>query len=189
MRAEAFAGVKVAVFLPVAAIGAYAFSQLADFRGALRSPITWGAALIGLVVLAVLGILIVRSGNDAPAGVSGGELAFRGLLENLLPVRPRTKEFLIGFPALVFGFAWLASAGYDRARLRGAGGWVALLLMLGGIALTDVVNTFCHIHTPLAVSGLRVALGLLAGGVFGSVLWLIFRKGVLRTIEPLPEAD
>ncbi len=180
VRAETFSGVKLAVFLPVVVVGAIAFARLADLRGSLRAPITWGTALLGLVVLTVLLVMVARSGNDGPAGVSGGELAFRGLLEDLLPVRPRTKEFLVGFPALAVGFAWLASAGYDPARLKGRGGWVALLMLLGGIALTDVVNTFCHLHTPLAVSGMRVLLGFVFGAALGGALWLALRRPLTR---------
>lgn len=192
VRADTFSGVKLAVFLPVVLIGALAFARLADLRGSLKAPITWGSAGLGLVVLMVLLVMVARSGNDGPAGVSGGELAFRGLLEDLLPVRPRTKEFLIGFPALVVGFAWLSSVGYDVRKLNGRGGWVALCLLLGGIALTDVVNTFCHLHTPLSVSGMRVLLGFLFGVVIGTVLWVVLRRfllvsptgpGALKSVE------
>ena len=188
VRAETFSGVKLAVFLPVVLIGAYAFARLADLRGSLKAPITWGTAGLGLLVLTVLLVMVARSGNDGPAGVSGGELAFRGLLEDLLPVRPRTKEFLIGFPALTVGFAWLSAVGYDVRRLDGRGGWVALLLLLGGIALTDVVNTFCHLHTPLSVSAMRVLLGFVFGVAIGSVLWLVLRPFLLAARAPRGDA-
>ena len=180
VRADTFNGVKLAVFLPVVAVGVYAFSRLADLKTAMKEPITWGSALLGLALLVGLMVLLIRSGNDSPAGVSGGELALRGALEDLLPVRPRTKSFLIGFPALFLGFAWLSSVGYDPARLKGRGGWVALFLMGGAVALTDTVNTFCHLHTPLTISALRVLLGFIIGTFGGAILWVVSRRFLNR---------
>lgn len=173
VRAKAFLGVKIAVFLPVPIIGALVFRRIGNVRSALGSAITWGSAFLALGVLAVLGIMVARSGNDGPAGVSGGEMAFRGLLETILPVRPRTKSFLIGFPALTVGLFWYAKAKYDGQLLGRAAGWVALLIMLGGIGSTDVVNTFCHIHTPFQVNLLRVLLGTGFGVAIGSLGWVV----------------
>jgi len=173
VRAKAFVGVKIAVFLPVPIIGFLVFRRVGNVRAALGSAITWGSAFLALGVLAVLGIMVARSGNDGPASVSGGEMAFRGLLETLLPVRPRTKSFLIGFPALTVGLFWYAKAKYEGAALGNAAGWVSLLIMLGGIASTDVVNTFCHIHTPFFVNLLRVVLGMVFGVAIGYVAWVV----------------
>jgi hypothetical protein len=173
VRAKAFVGVKIAVFLPVPVIGYLVFRRVGDVKAALGSAITWGSAFLALGVLAVLGIMVARSGNDGPASVSGGEMAFRGLLESLLPVRPRTKSFLIGFPALTVGLFWYAKANYDGRALGKAAGWVSLLVMLGGIASTDVVNTFCHIHTPFFVNLLRVVLGMVFGVAIGYAAWVV----------------
>lgn len=173
VRAKAFLGVKIAVFLPVPVIGYLIFRKVGNVKAALGSAITWGSAFLALGVLAVLGIMVARSGNDGPASVSGGELAFRGLLETLLPVRPRTKSFLIGFPALTVGLFLYAKAKYEGAALGKAAGWVSLLVMLGGIASTDVVNTFCHVHTPFPVNLLRVVLGMVFGVVIGYAGWVV----------------
>ena len=179
IRAKTFIGVKFAVSAPILAVGWYYFSRLCNTREALASPITWGSALLGLLIIAALGFMISRSGNDGPAGVLGGELEFRGLLEKLLPVRPRTKEFLLGFPLLTIGLFLYSKAEYDVSKLGKSAGWVALLIMLGGIASTDVVNTFCHIHTPLLASLLRVVEGLVLGCILGGLVVVIgtrFRK-------------
>ncbi|MGE5578150.1 MAG: DUF5693 family protein [Syntrophothermus sp.] len=46
--------------------------------------------------------------------------------------------------------------------------WVAWPLLLAGvIGQLSMVNTFAHIHTPLAVSALRTALGLVFGSLIG----------------------
>lgn len=179
IRAKTFPGVKVAVFAPILAVGWFYFSRLCDTKESMRSPITWGSALLGLVIIGVLGFMISRSGNDGPAGVIGGELEFRGLLERIMPVRPRTKEFLLGFPALTIGLWWYAKAGYDARNLGKNAGWVALLIMLGAIASTDVVNTFCHIHTPVLLSVLRVFEGLVLGCILGGIVVFIGSRYVV----------
>ena len=182
IRAEAFSGVKVSVFLPIFIVGIVAFADFNDLKKAMKDPITWGAAALGVVILGVLGIMIIRTGNDSPSAVSGGELAFRGILEQLLPVRPRSKEFLLGFPALFFGLFVLNAAKYDPARLGKFSGWVSLCIMLGFVGLTDSVNTLCHLHTPVIVSFLRDIIGLVIGAVFGLGAWLVFKKKVLSAL-------
>lgn len=184
-RAETFWGVKISVFFPIVVVGIYSFHQLSDIRRGLASPITWGAAFLSLAILAALALMIMRTGNDNPNAVSGGEMAFRGFLETVLPVRPRTKDFLIGFPSLLLGLLIFAKAGYDPRRLGNVGGWVALLLMLGTIGLTDVVNTLCHLHTPVKISVIRNVLGLAFGLGFGGVIWLLVRTKIAQWIQPV----
>jgi hypothetical protein len=39
-----------------------------------------------------------------------------------------------------------------------------------------VLNTFCHIHTPIALSLLRVLMGVIVGSIFGlAVLWIAMK--------------
>ena len=52
VKADEFKGIKVAVFLPVLGVGWYAFTHLTDWRGNLRSPITWGAVLLSVFLAA-----------------------------------------------------------------------------------------------------------------------------------------
>ncbi|MBS1703733.1 MAG: hypothetical protein JST12_18865 [Armatimonadetes bacterium] len=182
IRAETFSGVKISVFLPIFVIGLVAFADLNDLKQAMKDPITWGAAALGLVVLTVLGIIMMRTGNDSPNTVSGGELAFRGILEEVLPVRPRSKEFLLGFPALTFGLFVLDAAKYQSSRLGKFSGWVSLCIMLGFVGLTDSVNTLCHLHTPVMVSVWRDVIGLLFGAVIGVGAWVLFKKKVIATL-------
>ena len=65
----------------------------------------WSQAGLAILILALFAFMISRTGNDNPAGVSSVELAFRSLLEKILIVRPRTKEFLIGHPAMIVAIA------------------------------------------------------------------------------------
>ena len=183
IRAETFPGVKLSVFGPVLLLGVVGFGMFNDLKTALKDPITWGSAALGLVILGVIGLIMIRTGNDNPAAVSGGEMAFRGLLEQLLPVRPRSKEFLLAFPALFIGLSMLKVAKYDKANLGRAGGWIALTLMLGAVGLTDMVNTLCHLHTPVMISIIRNLEGIVLGGIIGQVVWLVIQKPAKRLME------
>jgi hypothetical protein len=120
-----------------------------------------------IVVVGALGYMLIRTGNDAPSQVSGLELKLRSLLDRLLPVRPRTKEFLIGHPMMVLALTMLTRG--DRR----------LLPLIGGVAAigqVSMVNTFAHLHTPVSASALRVLLGLLIGLVLGWVVRAIYLR-------------
>lgn len=182
VRVDQFAGVKLAHILPIliaafvlaAGIGWGAATwreqveriNAAYKRLATQPVLIWHTA-IALVILVMLGLLLARSGNDSGVGVSGVELKFRSILDKILFVRPRTKEFLVGHPALFLGIA---------AALGGRRGWAALLLVIGTIGEVSIVNTFCHIHTPIIISAYRVAIGSVLGLALGIVLLLLFSR-------------
>jgi hypothetical protein len=107
VRGDQFIGVKAAHFLPIAVIGLYFFYRLMPARQALASPITWMQAALGFIILAALMLMLTRTGNENPAAVSGLELRIRDLMDAILFVRPRTKEFLIGHPALIVSIGML----------------------------------------------------------------------------------
>jgi hypothetical protein len=123
----------------------------------------WHAALLA-VCLVGIGLMVLRSGNDAGPGVPGFELAFRSVLNRVFGVRPRTKEILIGHPLLILALARAAGG-------KNVGRW--LLLGLGTIGQVSLVNTFTHLHTPLAVSVARTLHGLWLGTAIGVALYLI----------------
>ena len=123
--------------------------------------------LAGIVIVAAGALMIARSGNDSDISPSPIEMAFRHLLTATLSVRPRFKEFLIGFPCMMLMPALL---GVHRRAL----GW---LLALGiGVGIGDIIDTFSHLHTPLEVSILRIVNGLIAGAIVGSILIWIYRR-------------
>lgn len=139
------------------------------------SPLLLGQILFGIVVLAIVGVIVLRSGNDPGVGVSSSELSFRALLNRILYVRPRTKEILFGFPLLVSGLAM-----YYSGRRR----WYPLFACAGAIGLADLLNTFCHIHTPLLISTIRALLGWTIGLLVGVIFY-----AVLRRVLPIDEAS
>jgi uncharacterized membrane protein len=182
IKLDEFSGIKVAVFLPIVLVGVYFLYRLTDFKATLNSAITWGSVLLGVFLVAALAILISRTGNDG-VGASGAEMGFRGWLDNALYVRPRTKEFLIGHPAMWIGMAMLARYRGDRRFY----GWIALLLSVGAVGQTGIVNTLCHGHIPFMLSIARIWLGLALGSILGAVLWAVLRQILPKPVQSSPQ--
>ncbi|MFQ3586783.1 MAG: DUF5693 family protein [Fimbriimonadaceae bacterium] len=176
LRADQFTGVKFAHFLPIVAVGAYWLVRLTDARSAIRSPVTWAAGLGSIAGLFALAFMLARTGNDNPSAVSGLELQFRALLDQVLPVRPRTKEFLVGHPALFVGIGLLVGLRTGRRLPPYAPGLAVLMLTAGAIGQTSIVNTLCHLHTPLYIGFTRIGVGLLTGGILGAVAWWLLSR-------------
>lgn len=107
------------------------------------------------IAAVIVAIYLLRTDNFL-LPVSQLEITFREGLEQLLIVRPRTKEFLLGHPVLVLVLA---------AKRKHP-----VLLAIAVIGQLSIVNTFTHVHTPLLLSGLRVFYGLLFGYLIG---WLV----------------
>ncbi len=112
----------------------------------------------------------MRSGNESDIAPSPFELTLRHLLTHVLSVRPRFKEFLIGFPAMMLLPALLS-------RHRRAVGW--LLALAIGVGIGDVIDTFSHLHTPLSISLLRIVNGLIVGGIIGAAAIAVYRRVAL----------
>jgi hypothetical protein len=167
VKADSFSGVKLAHFAPIAFIGLWFWVRNGQWRTVMGDPVRWGQALLGFGLMAALLFMATRTGNDSPAGVSGVEMQFRALLDQWLYVRPRTKEFLIGHPALVV----LLGALIARRTEALASGWLAIGAMVAAIGQTSLVNTLCHLHTPLAVGLTRILVGLVLGGIIGALGW------------------
>ena len=173
VKADEFKGIKAAVFLPVLGIGWIAFMRLTDWRGNLRSPITWGAVLLSVGLAGAMAFMLARTGNDSGVGASGPEMALRSLLDRVAYVRPRTKEFLVGHPILVVALGLYLRHRRATEPSAARGGWIALLLLLGAVGQTSVVNTLCHLHIPVSLSLARIGIGLALGAAFGFALWAL----------------
>lgn len=176
VKASEFQGIKIAVFLPIILVGTYFLYRFQDMTTALKSPVTWIAALAALGLLIALAFMNSRTGNDNPAGVSDLELKIRNVLDTLLLVRPRTKSFMIGHPMLYVGIAlmlWRAKTGSTKYGVL-----AAILLTVGAIGQTDVVNTFCHLHTPFMLSLLRTGVAIVPGVILGMVFWFLLKRGL-----------
>ena len=176
LKVSQFRGVTLALAVPLLVFAAYAWQgetlqdaydsltgRLSDYWQRLlalwQSSIRYGDVAFIFIALGAVAIVLLRSGNESPLEVLSVETWFREGLEQVFAVRPRTKE-LIGHPLLVVFFLSLPW----RNRLT-------LLFGLAGLlGQVSILNTFCHLHTPLLVTGQRVLLGL-GFGLLSGLLW------------------
>jgi len=176
IKADQFAGVKLAHALPLLLVlvfyTAWVVGRWDFWREWLARPVLWGQALLALVILGAVGLMLIRTGNEAPGAVPDWELRLRALLESIMQVRPRTKEFLIGHPALVVG-VWMLLTGRTR--------FLPLVMFLATIGQASMVNTFCHLHSPLLVSLQRTGWGILLGVGLGLLVLGVLRPLVAPT--------
>jgi len=174
---ERFRGVKAVLALPpLIALALYLFtdrfgSPIDDQRAAFNAPVRIGQLLLGVLIVGAAGLILLRSGNQSDIAPSSLELSLRSGLTSLLSVRPRFKEFVVGFPLLMLLPALLPAH-------RRIVGW---LLAFGiGVGIGDLIDTFSHIHTPIVVSLIRVLIGAVIGCLLGSALVLLYRTIALR---------
>lgn len=163
LKITEFRGVKLALIAPSVLI---VLTELWRWRAMEGSKLTAhlrrGAWLVLAVGLGVLLLVLERSGNLPAIPVARWEELLRERLEDWLTARPRFKEFFVGHPALM-----LWKNDYSLVQLS--------LLALGVLGQASIINTFGHLHTPLALSLWRtlngLGLGLLIGLFVRSVFW------------------
>ena len=148
-----FRGVKIAFLMPLLIISLYYLFQPGtkdlkkEIPNLLERVIKVKHIILagGLALIAV--IYIGRTGNFPLLPVPNWEMLVRSMLEKILYVRPRFKEFLIGHPLFILSL-WLAVI--KRKKL-----YFYPLLMLASVGVITTVNTFSHLHTPVLISLLR----------------------------------
>jgi Family of unknown function (DUF5693) len=170
---ERFRGVRLVLALPpLIALALYLFDRrfgagVQRARDVFLSPVLAYQLLAGIAIVALGVFMLVRSGNESDVSPSPFELSLRHALTHVLSVRPRFKEFLIGFPCMMLLPALLPPH-------RRAIGW---LLALGvGVGVGDIIDTFSHLHTPIEISILRIVNGLVIGAIVGAVAIWIYRR-------------
>lgn len=179
MHVKQYLGIKAQHLIPLLIVATFAFlggaaRENEDYRAFKRrirariqqianEPARFGVLLVSLLVIVFLAFVVARTGNDSGAGASGIEMKFRAVLEKVLVVRPRTKEFLFGHPFFLIGLAlcW-----------RGKRSLGLPLFVFGCIGQVSLLNTFCHIHTPLTISFWRDIIGLVLGTILA---WIAFQ--------------
>jgi len=172
-----FRGVKLAFLMPLLIITFYYFMEYIvrkkdttikqRFYEILEINLKVKHLLI-LAVVALAGIYyILRTGNFPILDIPAIEEKFRILLEELLYVRPRFKEFLIGHPAFIVALYYFKNIKNNYS--------VFFLSLLAVIGQLNIINSFAHIHTPLLISLLRTVHGLWIGLLLGLAAVLIIR--------------
>jgi len=177
LKLDQFSGVKVAHIIPILLVPILLFiwkteKPIQFTKVLLQKTLDYKwTALFAIVAVAGM-IYISRTGNTS-AELSSGEAWMRNFLNSTLGVRPRTKEFLIGYPCTLLLF-WLGAKKEN---------WVFTIpAVIGQVSL---VNTYAHIHTPLLISVQRSVEGLIIGIVIGCLLILTTKTlfSVLETLE------
>ena len=135
------------------------------FRRAIDSPFTVQTAVLSILILGIGYIWMARFGNESGMEISTVELKMRAILERVFVTRPRTKEIFMGHPAFIVAIWFMLR---DRRA-------IALgVLVLATIGQSDIVNTMCHIHTPVFFDIWRSLAGIVIGGAVGAfALWVL----------------
>lgn len=167
-----FRGIKLSLMIPlVYTAAAYYFASTkkkerenlgAAVKKVLLSDIKVYWVLIGGFI-GIIGIYyIIRSGNVNK--ISSLEQAMRTAITNAFPARPRTKEFLIGYPSLVLFVYYMRNSKIKLVQWFFAVGT--------SILSASVMNSFCHVFTDLSVIYMRVVNGVLIGAVLSVFVYV-----------------
>lgn len=157
---DLFRGVTLIYIIPIAFIAIYAV--WGNIRTLLKMNVIYWHVVVIAVAAGIALYYISRTGNLGQA--SAIELQARLLMEQILYVRPRTKEFLIGFPLFILALHLVKD--YPKAYV--------FLLIPGVIGFLSLVNTFTHLHIPLLISLLRSGYSIVFGFIIGLVLILLY---------------
>ncbi|HET6780591.1 MAG TPA: DUF5693 family protein [bacterium] len=187
MASQVFLGVKVAHLIPVvlAAVLIGSSSRTPrSWRETAQALWEWSAhplrmryAMVAVLIGFAGIVLLARSGNFG-LPVLAIEDRLRTITEDVLVARPRTKEYLIGHPALFLAGAAMA-AGWRR--------WVLPLAAIGAVGQAGIINSFSHIHTPLVYTLLRTINALVLGTVFGVIgTWVVLAIATAATSPRRP---
>ncbi len=166
---QLFSGIKIAFILPITLVAFYYWwndrSSNNSLLKEIKKPILFEHALLVLFI-AVFGVIyITRSGNFSFLSISSVEEKIRIFLEKILIARPRNKEFLIGYPLLSIAIMM----NYFKLNYL-----KIPIIIVGTVAPITIVNTFCHIHSPILFSLLRTFNGYWLGMLFSILIVSIF---------------
>ena len=175
LEIDIYRGVKLTFILPVVltailylkrhdmlqVVGKGLKSLLAKLNSLLDTGLTFKHVAVLMVFLFIAFYFVGRSGHTGGVPVPAIELKMRAFLEQVMYARPREKEFMIGHPA----FFLTVMAVYKCAPR-----WWQFVLICGAvIGQGSLVQTFCHMRTPVVMSFVRALDGYAVGIIFGIV--------------------
>lgn len=158
-----FKGVSATLLVPPILVAAIMYAKnKPNVKKILHHKLRVIDVLVFGLLVGLVAFYEMRSGN-------GGillpfEAIVRNYLEDVLPVRPRTKEIFFAFPLLI------VVVGLWRQN-----GKIKYLLPLVTIGFSSVMNTFTHFHTPLYISVLRTVFSVTMGFVIGILILTILK--------------
>ena len=166
-----FRGIKISLILPIMySVIAYGLIFIEEKGSCLRKTIEvlnkeikvyW--VIIGAGIMVVALIYLIRSGNVT--SISPIEAFMRNSIADVMAARPRTKEFLIGWPALVLFVYYAKNSNIQLLKWGFAVG--------SSILFASVINSFCHVFTSAEIIYSRLFNGLLIGAVVSLVAIMV----------------
>lgn len=193
-----FRGVKLALLAPIGftflLFGAWAYDKdtvlywwnflkqkrtKAEYKALVQQAwklVRWYHIVMGAAALTVVVVYLIRSGNVSE--ISFAEVWFRNTLTELFVARPRTKEFVLGWPCLALYVYYVKT---DRSKLL-----QFVFAMGASILFASNINTFCHVFTMAQTMFLRIFTGLAVGSIVSAIA-LLLNSLVLKVIETVDQ--
>jgi len=131
-----------------------------DFKAELKKLPLWLIITVSVLLVFVLAYYIIRAGKSNL--ILPVEQKIRSFLTDTLIIRPRFKEFLIGYPA----FSLFIYFSYFRKNKHLS----EIFKFMQVFLFISVLNTFCHAQTPIWVSALRTLNGLFSGILVSGII-------------------
>lgn len=157
---DIFRGIKLSLFAPLlyTAVAFYFMfmqNKFSEIVASIKSILFYNIKVYWVIIAGVVGIVgliyIRRSGNVN--SISSLETAMRSIITENFAARPRTKEFIVGYPCLVLFVYYL-----KRTNIK----LLQIILACGAaISAASISNSFCHVFTDASTIFMRVANGLL----------------------------
>lgn len=175
-----FRGIKISLIVPIAYC-TVAYGMIFGDSGEklftkIKKIMNADVKVYWMMMAAVLGaaaaIYLVRSGNVEK--ISGIETFMRNAITEIMPERPRTKEFLIGWPCLMLFLYYVKNTNCTVLRWCFATG--------SSILFASVINSFCHVFTSAEVIYTRVFNGFVIGMIV-SVAALIVNHIIVAVVK------
>lgn len=181
-----FRGIKLSLLVPIA-YTAIAYGLIfadkddnifAKVIRILNADIKVYWMLIGLLLGGVGAIYLIRSGNVS--SISPIENLMRNTITEIMTARPRTKEFLIGWPCFVLFLYYIKNSRSVFLQWCFAVG--------GAILFASVINTFCHVFTSAEIMYMRSANGFLVG-VFISAVAMVLNAVIVKVVRIMKKGN
>ncbi len=156
-----FRGIKISLIVPIA-YSTVAYGMIfgdpeeklfAKIKKVMNADVKVYWMMVAVVLGAAAAVYLVRSGNVEK--ISGIETFMRNAITEIMPARPRTKEFLIGWPCLMLFLYYVKNTNCTVLRWCFATG--------SSILFASIINSFCHVFTSAEVIYTRVFNGFIVG--------------------------
>lgn len=190
LEIKVFRGVKIVQIIPILLyaimfIGVFGYKTnktnlqnkftILDLKELIFDNIKIITVTAGILIAGIGYIYLARTGHETDIQPSDYEMIVRNFLEMKLLARPRTKEFLMAFPAVLI-------AVYMALKKNKVGVFILGLLII--IGQTSIINTFSHLRTPMYLSIIRNIYGLGFGIIMG-ILYVVLLQGAISLFKVL----